>query len=441
MSRFLATLFVGIILLGRGVAQAEDAAVKSFILENGLQVVIIENHKAPIVKQMLFYKVGSADEASGEGGLAHLLEHLMFRGTSLVPGQQFNRIMEENGAESNAFTAQDVTAYHQFLDISRLELAMFLEADRMNGLNVSTTDFTTEQNIVYQERQQRVRNNPASSFGEKVRKALWQEHPFAHPITGEDNDIANLTENSMDAFYRHFYAPNNAVLVLSGDIDMETAQRLAQKYYGFIKPAILKQTIFPELPPDYKATVEMSLPKVRMGRWIKQVAAPSVVREPAKIYALEILAEYMAGDDNAPLYQDLVVKTGKALAVSVDYDALSRSYGTFSLSAIPAGLPDDSFAKTINQAWNQALKQFNEDALTKTKHKLLVDLAYLKDNPSSLAGLIGNLLAVGGSLENWQMYEQRINRVTVADVLAMADEIWNKSPQVVGALYPEGEQQ
>ena len=166
--RFCKFVFLILALCLSVTARAETFKIEEFFLDNGLQVVVIENHKSPIIQQMLFYKVGAVDEKIGKGGIAHLLEHLMFRGTSNVKGQKFNRIMEENGAESNAFTAQDVTAYHQFLDISRLELAMYLEADRMRGLKISESDFETERDIVFQERKQRVDNNPAAKFYEKI---------------------------------------------------------------------------------------------------------------------------------------------------------------------------------------------------------------------------------------------------------------------------------
>ena len=197
--------------------------------------MVIPNHKAPIVKHMVWYKAGSADEPHGRGGTAHLLEHLMFRGTKKVKDGKFNDIVNRNGGESNAFTSLDYTAYHQFWDISRLELAMFLEADRMQNLRITPEAFAKERDIVYQERRQVVDNNPLSYFGESLRKLLWQNHPYGLSVGGTPEDIMAITQADVEDYYQRFYAPNNAILVLAGDIDVPTAKVLAEKYYGGVK--------------------------------------------------------------------------------------------------------------------------------------------------------------------------------------------------------------
>lgn len=419
-------------------SRAETFKAEEFFLDNGLQVIVIENHKAPIIQQMLFYKAGAMDENPGQGGVAHLLEHLMFRGTAKVGGKQFNRILEKNGAESNAFTSQDVTAYHQFMDISRLELAMFLEADRMQGLTISEEDFETEREIVFQERKQRVDNNPAAKFFEKVRKVLWQDHPYANPVTGQDREIMNLKREDALAFYKQYYAPNNAVLVLSGDIDVAMAKKLAQKYYGKLKPAEIETTLLRKLPSSYKARVEMSLPEVRLGRMIKMFAAPSFTQQPQEAYALDVLSSYLSGDENAPLYQKLVISDKKALSVSVDYDGTSRSYGSFVLSAVPSGVPDAAFEKAVENAWDYAIKNLTEDKLAKVKQKMLADLVYLKDNPASLAQIAGFITATGGKLDDLQNYADNIEKVSLDDVKQAAQNLKINAAQAVGVLYPEG---
>lgn len=419
-------------------SRAETFKAEEFFLDNGLQVIVIENHKAPIIQQMLFYKAGAMDENPGQGGVAHLLEHLMFRGTAKVGGKQFNRILEKNGAESNAFTSQDVTAYHQFMDISRLELAMFLEADRMQGLTISQEDFETEREIVFQERKQRVDNNPAAKFFEKVRKVLWQDHPYANPVTGQDREIMNLKREDALAFYQQYYAPNNAVLVLSGDIDVAMAKKLAQKYYGKLKPAEIETTLLRKLPSSYKARVEMSLPEVRLGRMIKMFAAPSFTQQPQEAYALDVLSSYLSGDENAPLYQKLVISDKKALSISVDYDGTSRSYGSFVLSAVPSGVPDAAFEKAVENAWDYAIKNLTEDKLAKVKQKMLADLVYLKDNPASLAQIAGFITATGGKLDDLQNYADNIEKVSLDDVKQAAQNLKINAAQAVGVLYPEG---
>ena len=435
--RFCQFVFLILALCLSVTARAETFKIEEFFLDNGLQVVVIENHKSPIIQQMLFYKVGAVDEKIGKGGIAHLLEHLMFRGTSNVKGQKFNRIMEENGAESNAFTAQDVTAYHQFLDISRLELAMYLEADRMRGLKISESDFETERDIVFQERKQRVDNNPAAKFYEKIRHVLWQDHPYGNPITGQEKEILNLTRDDALSFYRQYYAPNNAVLVLSGDIDLATAKELVVKYYGKIKSSDLKKLEFENLPNNYRARVEMELPDVKLGRMVKMFAAPSFNQDKKVAYALEILGEYLTGDKNAPLYQKLVIKDKKALDVSAGYDGVSRSYGSFVLSVVPSGDIDARFENVVEDAVRYSMKIINEEKISKVKQKMLSELVYLMDNPSSLAQLVGYMAATGMKVQELNSYADNIRNVSLDDVRAAFDVLWNKAPQVTGVLQPE----
>ena len=373
----------------------------------------------------------------GKGGIAHLLEHLMFRGTKRVKGQEFNRIAEQNGMESNAFTSQDVTAYHQFVDISRLELAMFLEADRMQNLVINDSDFITERNIVFQERKQRIDNNPTAKFFEVVTRALWQEHPYANPVTGYDAEIVNLTKKDVTEFYKNHYAPNNAVLVLSGDIDVETAKKLADKYYGKLKPMEKIQTKFELKEGMYKAKAEMSASDVKMERFVKMLAVPSFVQDRKQAYALEILSEYMGGNENSPLYQKMVVRDKTALNIGVYYDGMARSYGKFVISAVPVAEQRDVFEKKLNKAWNEALKNFDENDLKEIKQRLKINLVYLKDNPESLAQTVGWMLAVGMNLDDLQQYVEEIDKVSLSDVLSVADYLWNKAHQAIGVLHPE----
>ena len=415
-------------------AKAEQFDIKEFYLENGMQVVVIENHKAPIIKHMVFYKTGAVDEPRGKGGVAHLLEHLMFRGTKKVKGQEFNKIMEQNGAESNAFTSQDVTAYHQFLDISRLELAMFLEADRMKNLSISDEDFVTERDIVFQERKQRVDSNPSAKFYEILRKTLWGKHPYGNPVTGLDDEIKNLTKKDVIDFYNKYYSPNNAVLILSGDIKFDEAKRLAEKYYGKIKPSKFDVNNFETLPENFEAKIKMKMNEVKLSRLVKLMAVPSFVQDKNKAYALDVLVKYLTQDENSPLYQKMVTQGKKALDVGAYYDGISRSYGSFSFSAVPVGKLDERFEKYVDDAWNYAINKLDEFELDRTKKKMLSDLVYMKDNPSTLAQTTGWMASTGVAVEELQKYEENIKKVKLDDVKNMADFVWNKAPKATGIL-------
>ncbi len=420
-----------------GEVKAETFLAEEFFLNNGMQVVVIENHKAPIVKHMVFYKTGAVDEPRGKGGVAHLLEHLMFRGTKKIKDKEFNKIMEQNGVESNAFTSQDVTAYHQFADISRLELVMFLEADRMSGLKVSDEAFEVERDIVFQERKQRVDNNPAAKFYEMVRRALWGNHPYGNPVTGLDDEIKNLSKKDVLEFYKKYYSPNNAVLILSGDITVEEAKILAEKYYGRIKPVKFEKNVIENLPENLDIKLKTKMQEVKLARLVKIMAVPSFVSDKTKAYALDVLANYLSQDENSPLYQKLVVKDEKALSVSVSYDGISRGLGSFSFSAIPQGVPDENFEKSVEKAWNYAVRKFDAEELEKTKKKMLSSLVYLKDNPASLAQIAGWMTASGVGIDELQKYEENIKNVSLSDVLEVADFVWNKAPKATGILYAE----
>lgn len=423
-------------LFSRGVFAYFDN-IKEFKLDNGLEVVLWENHRAPVVKQMLFYKVGAVDETVGKGGLAHLLEHLMFRGTDKLPGQSFNELMEKNGVVSNAYTTQDVTSYHQLLDVSRLERIMAAEADRMQNLNFSDDDFRAEQQVVLEERLQRVDNNPSAKFYETVRKALWQSHPYARQVAGEVAEISSLTRQEAQDFYHRYYAPNNAVLVLSGDIDETKARQLAQEYYGEIKPQNIEATVMPEVTNNYTAKIDMKLPDVKMPRVLVVFATPSFNYKPELVYAFEVLSEYLGGDKNSFFYQRMVLQNKRALEVDVSYNPFSRSAGVFEVSAVPRAKADDDLVAAVWRALSYALAKLDAENLELAKGKIIADLIYTEDNLSGVAELIGSMASRGIKLSNLQDYEANIRKVTLNDVRAAFEYLQNEAPQVIGMLNPK----
>lgn len=425
-------------------AQAKLFDAQSFYLDNGLEVVVVSNRRAPIIKQMLCYRSGSIDEKVGKGGSAHLLEHLMFRGTKKISGQKFNRLMEENGAESNAFTSTDVTCYHQFMDISRLELAMFAEADRMNNLQISDTDFELEKGIVYQERKQRIDNSPLALFGEEVRRVLWQNNPYGRPVTGTEEEILGLKKKDIETFYNNYYTPERAVLVLSGNIDVKTAKKLAEKYYGSAEnKGEIKNTVDAKVFSELKkiqTKIEMALPDVKTPRLLKMYASSSYQHEAENVYLLQVLAAYMGEGETSKLYKKLVLDEKIALGVSVDYNPLSRSYGIFSISVMPAEeVKIGELEKSLEKAWEEALRELNLDEVQKVKQKMLSGLIYLRDNPEDAAYVVGVMRGIGVALEEIEQQADKIREVNYRDVLSVAKNMIEISPQVTAILYPEGE--
>ncbi|MBQ9236276.1 MAG: insulinase family protein [Alphaproteobacteria bacterium] len=420
-------------------AEALFDDMHEFKLDNGLQVVVIENHKAPIVKQMVFYKAGSMDEAIGKGGVAHLLEHLMFRGTERLKDGKFNDLMEQNGVVSNAFTSQDVTAYHQFCDLSRLEMVMFAEADRMRGLQFSDEALTSEKQIVAEERLQRVDNNPAAKFYEAVKKTLWQSHPYSRQVAGELEEIAALKRDDVEEFYQRYYAPNNAVLVFSGDVDAQSLSDKIEKYYGKTTPVEMQHKEGDKLPDGYRAKIEMKLKDVKLPRMVRVYATPSFNYKPEMVYALEVLSEYMGGDKNSPFYQRMVMFSKAALDVDVGYNPMSRSYGTLEVVAVPKEKATDDFAALTDRAWDYALRKLDEENLAMTKDKILADLVYTEDNPANAAELAGMMAAQGIDLRVLQDYEQNIRKVSLEDVLAAGEYLRTQAPVVTGLLNGDDE--
>lgn len=441
MGRIISYILLLSVMLVPGLpAQAKLFNGEEFYLDNGMHVIVVPNHRVPIIKHMVWYKSGSADEALGKGGVAHLLEHLMFRGTHKVPGNRFNEIMDENGAESNAFTSLDMTAYHQTLDISRLELAMFLEADRMKNLSFSNDDFETERKIVFQERKQRVDNNPKAYFGEALRRNLWQNHPYSRPVTGTDEEILSLTKQDVIDFYKKHYIPNNAVLILSGDIDVYTAKKLAEKYYGGIaRGAKIERLETPVIESSMRQKIEMSRPLINGVTVVKTYAAPSFNYKPEYRYSLNVLASYMGDGETSKLYKKLVLRDKKALGVSVSYDGAAGSYGTFSISAIPQnGISSVELIEAIDEAWAESLSELNDREAARIKQKLLAGLVYLKDNPKDAAYITGSMAVVGIPLDEIEKQADNINAVTVSDMKKAAAELDHNSPQITGVLKPEG---
>ena len=413
--------------------------MSEFYLNNGLRVIVVNNPKAPIVKQMLWYKVGSMDEDLGKGGTAHLLEHLMFRGTKDVSGKEFNAVLEKSGAEVNAFTAQDVTAYHEFMDVSRLELALFLEADRMQNLMLNETDFALERDIVYQERMQVIENNPAAKFKESLQRALWQKHPYARPITGEPEEILGLSIVDIQKFYDRYYTASNAVLVISGDVTVDEVKPLVEKYFGKISDKkIDKSSDISLLTDKTKAFIQMSLPDISLPNISLNYATSSWGIDNADVYALMIFSKYLGEGDTSYLHKKLVENEKKAISISSNYNPYARSYGSFSVNAVPAyDMEINEFRKILKSEIVEALNSLNLEKLQHIKRRMLADLVYLKDNPEDAAYIVGMLASLGLKLEDINSYEDGLRNVKLRDVKVVVKKMLEKLPFAEGVLLPE----
>lgn len=391
---FLVSCFLSL----TSIANAKLFNAHEFVLDNGLRLIVVENKKAPIIKQMLWYNVGSADEAPFAHGSAHLLEHLMFRGSD------FNQLMEKHGVEMNAFTSQDFTSYHEFMDISKLELALYLEAKRMKSLDISKKDFELERDIVWQERKQVVENNPLSVFSETFSRTFWQDNPYARPITGQADEIQELRLQDIKSFYNTYYTPNNATMVLVGDIEPELAYKLVKKYFGDIKSKERPQQKLLSSVSNTNAKFEMRLDKIKTPRFIKSFMAPK------NSYALDVFAKYLADGKTSFLYKKMVDKDKSALAVSASYNGLGKYGSSFSISITPVKKFD------VDNLLKEALTSFDEKALRQTKQKMLASLVFVKDNPEDTAYIIGQLASSGLGLNEIESYEDNIKNVSLSEV-------------------------
>ncbi|MDR1694501.1 MAG: insulinase family protein [Lactobacillaceae bacterium] len=419
-------------------ASSKTFDLHEFTLENGLKVIVAPNHKAPIIKHIVWYKVGSIDENLGKSGKAHLLEHLMFRGTKTVKDSEFTRIIDENGGDSNAFTSLDFTAYHQTLDITRLEVAMFLEADRMENLNFSHESFEKERDIVFQERKQVVENNPMGGFNERYRSILWSNHPYGRPVIGSDEEIMGFSYQDVMSFYNSFYSPKNAILVLSGDITKEEAEILAKKYYGKVKTRdISDRPNPPVMDGGFSGVIEVSLPDIASPRIIKDYIAPSYNTDKEKIYALMVLSKILGEDETSKLYKDLVVAKKAALSVSSSYNAFARSYGSFSFSVYPK--LDLNINKTLQQfelSLKKSLSEITEKDVELAKKKMLSGLVYIRDNPGDAAYIVGIMAAIGMTADEITNYDDSIKNVSFEDVKKAADFLFGSGQNVTAVITP-----
>ncbi|WP_043743403.1 M16 family metallopeptidase [Paramagnetospirillum magneticum] len=413
----------------------------TFTLANGMQVVVISNHRVPIVSHMVWYKVGAADEEPGKSGLAHLLEHLMFKGTPSVPPGEFSKIVARNGGRDNAFTSSDYTGYYQNVAVDKLELVMRMEADRMRNLVLDEANFRTERDVVLEERRSRTDNNPSALLNEQMEAALYLNSPYHRPIIGWPDEIAALTLDDALAFYRRWYAPNNAILVVAGDVTPDQVRPLAEKYYGTIARADTPPRARTAEPP-HRAERRVTLKDGRVAQpsWSRLYLAPSLgegARELA--YPLEVLADLMGEGATSRLYRSLVVEKGVAAAISASYDPVAVGQTTFRLAAMPnPGIALDKLEAVIEQELARIVKDgFSAEEVERAKTRLRAGAAYGRDSLHTGAQTLGQALASGVSVEEVEAWPEHIMAVTPEQVAKAAAALFKPTASVTGLLLPD----
>ncbi len=424
-------------------AAPADAAIKAsqFTLPNGLQVVVIPDHRAPVVTHMLWYRVGGTDDPMGLSGLAHFFEHLMFKGTKTVAEGEFSKTVARNGGQDNAFTTHDFTAFYERIAKDRLPLVMGLEADRMVNLDLSEKNVNTERQVVLEERRMRTDNDPSAQLQEQMEAALFLSHPYGRPVIGWAEEIGHIGRAEAIDYYTHHYAPNNATLIVAGDVEPDEVRALAQEKYGGVPARALAPRAAAAEPPRLAETrLSLTSRAAKLPLFMRIYRVPSYANAaPGAAEALDVLAEILGGGPTSRLYQSLVVDKKIAAAAGAWYDGDARGAGQFGVYAVPReGVSLDQVEKATDDAIGQmsaAPPAAGEFARAKTK--LVASAAYERDSQSVLASTYGVALSIGLSTADVEEWPDRIRAVQAAGVRKAAGDHLRKVEAVTGWLLPK----
>ncbi|MDR7124395.1 pitrilysin family protein [Pseudotabrizicola sp. 4114] len=428
-------------LLAASPAFADD--VTTFRLTNGLEVVVIEDHRAPVVTQMVWYRTGAADELPGKSGIAHFLEHLMFKGTETLAPGEFSATVEAQGGNDNAFTSWDYTAYFQRVAADRLDLMMQIESDRMRNLRISEEDITTERAVIIEERKQRTDSSPAALLQEQMRAAQFLNHPYRIPIIGWKHEMEQLDRQDALDHYTRFYAPNNAILIVAGDVTPDAVRQMAQTHYGPLAPSdAITDRVRPSEPPQIaERRITLTDERVSEPYVMRTYIAPE--RNPGdqqQAAALTMLAELLGGSAQTSLFaQGLQFGPEPvALYASAYYDGTALDNSTFGLVVVPT--PGVDLAKA-EAAMDEVIAKFIEtgpdaEDFARIKTQIRADQIYARDNVDGLAHRYGAALAVGLTVQDVQDWPGVLDAVTAEQVVDAARTVLNRNAAVTGWLMP-----
>lgn len=415
-----------------------------FVLDNGMEVVVLPNHRAPVVTHMVWYRVGSADDPVGKSGIAHFLEHLMFKGTEDLPPGEFSRIVARNGGQENAFTSWDYTGYYQRVARDRLEIVMALEASRVRGLVLTEEIVMPERDVVLEERSSRTDDQPSSLLAEQISAAQFLRHPYGTPIIGWRHEIETLNREDVLNFYHRYYAPDNAILVVAGDITAAELKPLAEKYYGVIPAAGIMPRQRPAEPPQISPRrVTLTDARIAQPSLTRSYLAPSSTSgAPSDAVALQVVAEILGNKSTSRLYQALVVEQGIAAWAGSSYQPMALDSSRFFVYAesLP-GIAITDVEVAIDAVIDELLLNGpSEVEVESVKARLQAAVVYALDNPQSVARIFGNALSVGITVEQIESWPNRVAAVTREQIMAIAREILRPERSVTGLLLPAEEE-
>jgi zinc protease len=439
--RAFAILFICAVLAAPAARQHALAApaVAQFTLSNGLVVVVIPDRRTPVVTHMLWYRVGAADEPAGKSGIAHFLEHLMFKGTAKNPAGRFSQQLATIGGQENAFTSYDYTGYFQRVAREHLATLMEFEADRMTGLVLTDAVIAAERNVILEERNQRIDNEPGARLSEQVQAAQYLNHPYHRPTIGWRHEMETLDREDALAFYRRFYAPDNAILIVAGDVGADEVKALAEKTYGKIeRRGAIAQRQRPQEPPQIsERRVTFADLRVAQPSLQRSYLVPSyTTAKEGEGEALDLLAYILGGGSNSRLYRALVVEKRLATNAGAWYQGTSLDATRYGLYATPAtGVALEQVEAALDAVIETLLDQGPAtEELERSKNRMIADYVYAQDNQSTLARMYGAALTTGSTVEAVLARPERLRAVTVEQVRDAARRYLDKRHSVTGYL-------
>ncbi len=421
--------------------RSTEDGIANFMLDNGMEVVVIPDHRAPVVTHMVWYKIGSADEPPGKSGIAHFFEHLMFKGTKNHGPGEFDARVAEIGGQENAFTSYDYTAYYEAVSPDALETMMSYEADRMRNLILTDDVIGPERDVILEERRLRIEGSPDALLSEEIMATLYQNQPYRVPVIGWLHEMEQLNRVDAVAFYDKYYAPNNAVLVVAGDVDEATVRKYAEATYGKVPRG-------PDLPPrvrpkepeqNTKRTVTMRDPRVSTPSFQKSWVVPSYTSDKdGEGEALDLLSEILGGGSRSRIYQELVVKTGIASSAGAVYSGMALDDTSFSIYGAPRG---EAGIEQVEEAIDAEIRKIIKDGVTdseleKAKNRYIRSMIFARDSQSGMANIFGAALTTGETVEEVETWPDRIKAVTADQVKAVAAKYLNPDRSVAGYLLP-----
>jgi len=412
------------------------------VLDNGLEIVVLKNNRVPAVAHSIWYKVGSADEPNGKSGIAHFLEHLLFKGTDKLQPGEFSQIVAINGGKENAFTSKNYTGYFQLIHKSKLELIMSLEADRMKNIKITEDEFENEKTVVLEERYSRVDNNPSALLSEQINAALYMNHPYRKPIIGWEHEIKSLSLDDVTKFYKKYYAPNNAIIVICGDISLDEVVNIAKKYFGSIKPSKIEKRLWTDEPTQHALRkVALNSKNTAIPVFKRHYLAPTYTKSKKESLTLEVFSEIFGNPATGMLFEEFVKNKKLATSASAYYYPDGFGHTSFVISIIPKkNISLENIENYLDIYLSKISKQsFDKKELQKIKKRLVNDAIFAQDSLYMGMRIFGSSLTTGYSLKEITNWPKDILKVSINDLESTVPKIFNNKSSVTGYLLPEKE--